>query len=94
MFLGERFSRGGTDHHGVSPLILKRDFGLYQDITLSNISFDCSSKSYRVGTYFSSLFARIENELFWHVRAFERKFLRVSSSAISLGRSAINRGAE
>lgn len=55
-FLGS-VSRGDiVGRFGVSPAVSTRDLALYRDIAPSNISFDGSSKSYRIGTSFSPLF--------------------------------------
>ena len=40
----------------VSPAVSTRDLALYRDIAPSNISFDGSSKSYKIGPAFSPLF--------------------------------------
>lgn len=55
-FLGS-VSRGDiAGRFGVSPAVSTRDLALYRDIAPSNISFDGSSKSYRIGASFSPLF--------------------------------------
>lgn len=55
-FLGS-VSRGDiVGRFGVSPAVSTRDLAFYRDVAPSNISFDGSSKSYRIGPAFSPLF--------------------------------------
>lgn len=55
-FLGS-VSRGDiVGRFGVSPAVSTRDLALYRNVAPSNISFDGSSKSYRIGSAFSPLF--------------------------------------
>lgn len=55
-FLGS-VSRGDiVGRFGVSPAVSTRDLALYRNVAPSNISFDGSSKSYRIGSDFSPLF--------------------------------------
>lgn len=55
-FIGS-VSRGDiVGRFGVSLAVSTRDLALYRDVAPSNISFDGSSKSYRIGLDFSPLF--------------------------------------
>lgn len=55
-FLGS-VSRGDiVGRFGVSPAVSTRDLAVYREVAPSNISFDGSSKSYRIGPAFSPLF--------------------------------------
>lgn len=55
-FLGS-VSRGDiVGRFGVSPAVSTRDLAHYRDVAPSNISFDGSQKSYRIGPAFSPLF--------------------------------------
>lgn len=55
-FLGSVSRADIVGRFGVSPAVSTRDLALYRDVARSNISFDGSSKSYRIGPAFSPLF--------------------------------------